>query len=162
MGVFWYVAPCSLVEICRRFRGTCKYLQPRRHPSSYLSNLKSYVSCNSFKQNEVPVLSGSLFETKTRSRYLWFRHKQVTFLLLNWLRHVTTLQSYLTSKHFLNLNEINLLSEKGNPQRKSPEVTIRNPTILHFYSQTSVTWRNRCLIYRGQGRPVFCKAGEAY
>jgi hypothetical protein len=48
MAVFWVVAPCSLVEVYRRFRGTCclhhqapndggnKHgLQPRRQPSSY-------------------------------------------------------------------------------------------------------------------------------
>jgi hypothetical protein len=70
MAALWVVAPCSLVEVYRRFRGTCCHrqqgpddgvstylwnvglllpvytaLQPRRQPSSSRrrENLKSYV-----------------------------------------------------------------------------------------------------------------------
>jgi hypothetical protein len=36
MAVFWVVAPSSLIEVCRRFRGACYTAQqPRKQPSSY-------------------------------------------------------------------------------------------------------------------------------
>jgi hypothetical protein len=28
IAVFWIVAPCSLVEVCRRFRGVCCLIRP--------------------------------------------------------------------------------------------------------------------------------------
>jgi hypothetical protein len=48
MAVFWVIAPCSLVQVYRRFRGACclhhqgyrfyqTTLQSRRQPSSYSS-----------------------------------------------------------------------------------------------------------------------------
>jgi hypothetical protein len=44
MAVFWVVAPCSLVEVYRRFRGACCFhytaLQPRRQPSSLMVSFR--------------------------------------------------------------------------------------------------------------------------
>jgi hypothetical protein len=34
MADVWVLAPCSMVEVCRRFRGACCLQQPRRQPSS--------------------------------------------------------------------------------------------------------------------------------
>jgi hypothetical protein len=48
MAVFWVVAPCSLVEVYRRFRDAYCFHQPRRQQSSgkiiFLLQAKLYFS----------------------------------------------------------------------------------------------------------------------
>jgi hypothetical protein len=44
MAVFWFVAPCSLVEVHRRFRGTCcLHHRPDDGGRKYLRNVGKFL-----------------------------------------------------------------------------------------------------------------------
>jgi hypothetical protein len=71
MAVFWFVAPCSLVEVYQRFRGPCcLHHQPDDGGSKYLWNVgKLLVDCTALQPRRQP--SSNLSHIKNRYKRIW-------------------------------------------------------------------------------------------
>jgi hypothetical protein len=65
MAVFWDVAPCSLVEVCRRFRGTCCLHQQaiKEAASTSETSVKFYQTTRHYKPED------SLLHTRRRENF---------------------------------------------------------------------------------------------
>jgi hypothetical protein len=57
MGVFWVVAPCSLVEVYQRFRGPSIIRVISNLRTHRRENLKSYLEINKIYQRDISFVA---------------------------------------------------------------------------------------------------------
>jgi hypothetical protein len=70
MAVFWIVAPCNLVEVYRRFRGTCHDDGGSKYLKNVCKLLPDYTALQSIRQPSSGLVLSSFFPNLLRGHGL--------------------------------------------------------------------------------------------